>query len=54
MKIHKLILNFSLWIALLSILIIPGNIPATGAHRTEFGFPLRFFIQYHFEANENR
>ncbi|OAB42333.1 hypothetical protein [Paenibacillus antarcticus] len=54
MKVHKLILNISVWIALLAILFIPGNVPTAGAHRTEYGFPLRFFTQYHYEVNENR
>jgi len=46
MKVNKMILNISLWLALLAILFIPGNVPATGAERIEYGFPLRFFIQY--------
>lgn len=54
MKVNKRILNISFWVALLTVLFIPGDIPAEGAHRTEYGFPLRFFKQYHYELNDNK
>ncbi len=41
-----MILNISLWLAVLAILFIPGNAPTEGADRIKYGFPLRFFIQY--------
>ncbi|MNO48745.1 hypothetical protein D3C76_390850 [compost metagenome] len=54
MKINKRILNISFWVALLTILFIPGNSPAEGANRTEYGFPMRFFTQYHHVPKENK
>ncbi|MEC0092319.1 hypothetical protein [Paenibacillus macquariensis] len=53
MKVNKIILNISLWLAILAILFIPGSVPTEGADRIEYGFPLRFFIQYqqnHYEV----
>ena len=54
MKVHKLILTLSFWLALLTILFIPGDVSTEGAFRTEYGFPLRFFTQYHQEMKGNR
>lgn len=53
MKVNKKVLNISFWVALLTVLFIPGNIPAEGVQRTEYGFPLRFFIHYYSESNAN-
>ncbi|MCL6604611.1 MAG: hypothetical protein K6T94_17245 [Paenibacillus sp.] len=47
MKINKRIFNLSAWIALIAIIFIPGRVMTDGTLRTEFGFPFRFFIQYH-------
>lgn len=53
MKIHKRILNLSFWIALITIIFIPGKVYTEGSARTEFGFPIRFFTQYHTDMNES-
>jgi len=47
MELDKRIFNYSCWIALMSILIFPGNINDDGAKGIEYGFPFRFFTQYH-------
>ncbi|MMZ59107.1 RNA pyrophosphohydrolase [compost metagenome] len=47
MKKRIIIFNISFWLALLTILLIPGKIPTEGASRTEYGFPFRFLRQYH-------
>lgn len=54
MKVDIRILNLSYWLALLTILFFPGKVLTEGAHRIEYGFPFRFFIQYHHELNGNR
>ncbi len=46
MNIHKRILNLSAWFAVLAI-IIPGRAYTEGTPRTEYGFPFRFFTDYH-------
>jgi hypothetical protein len=51
MKINKRIFNLSAWLALLTIILIPGK---EGALRTEFGYPFRFLIQYHNESIESK
>ncbi|SDF38797.1 hypothetical protein SAMN04488542_11015 [Fontibacillus panacisegetis] len=46
MKKRIIIFNISFWLALLTIILIPGKVPTEGASRIEYGFPFRFFIQY--------
>ena len=53
MKMRKRILNLSFWIALITIIFIPGKVYTEGSARTEFGFPIRFFTQYHTNINSN-
>ncbi|PQP85004.1 hypothetical protein C0Q44_11055 [Paenibacillus sp. PCH8] len=49
MNIHKRILNLSAWLAALAIFVIPGTVyTEDGPLRTEYGFPLRFFTDYHY------
>ncbi|OMF12067.1 hypothetical protein BK131_18835 [Paenibacillus amylolyticus] len=53
MKIHKRILNLSAWLAVLAILCIPGTLHTEdGPLRTEYGFPIRFFMDYHYANSE--
>ncbi|MFX3646849.1 MAG: hypothetical protein ACE3K2_16450 [Paenibacillus sp.] len=48
MVINKRIMNLSAWLAVLAILCIPGTLHTEdGPLRTEYGFPLRFFTDYH-------
>ena len=47
MKINGRILNISAWLALFTLIFFPGREIMDGAPRTEYGFPLRYFIQYH-------
>ncbi|WP_211748638.1 hypothetical protein [Paenibacillus sp. Marseille-Q4541] len=51
MRIHVFILRLSIWLALLSILFVPGTFSTDGASRTAYGFPFRFYTQYHDEAD---
>ncbi|WP_314585793.1 hypothetical protein [Paenibacillus terrigena] len=53
MRINLRILNLSAWIALLTIIIVPGKVYNAGILRTEFGFPFRFFVEYHNKMNES-
>lgn len=53
MKINKRILNLSTWLALITLLLIPGKFQTEGVQRIEFGFPIRFFTTYHNETNES-
>lgn len=48
MNIHKRVLNLSAWLAVLAIIIIPGKAYTEGPLRTEYGFPFRFFTDYHY------
>ncbi|GAS83447.1 unknown protein [Paenibacillus amylolyticus] len=53
MKIYKRILNLSAWLAVLAILCIPGTLHTEdGPLRTEYGFPIRFFTDYHYANSE--
>ncbi len=48
MKINKVVLQFSGWIALFAVLLLPAKIILTnGAPRSTYGFPFRFFTLYH-------
>lgn len=49
-------MNLSVWLATLSILFFPGEVytdDTNGVLKTEYGFPIRFFTQYHTLINEN-
>lgn len=53
MTINKRIMNLSAWLAVLAILFIPGTLHTEdGPFRTEYGFPLRFFTDYHYANSE--
>lgn len=47
MKINKRILNYSLWLSLLTILIFPGNLFTEDTKGMRYGFPFPFLIHYH-------
>jgi hypothetical protein len=47
MKINKRILNLSAWLALITIILTPGKVATEGALRTDYGYPFRFFTQFH-------
>jgi|SRR5690625_2183784 len=48
------ILNLSAWLALLSVLFIPGKVYTEGSLITEYGFPFRFLTQYHNHFDKSR
>lgn len=53
MTINKRIMNLSAWLAVLAILCIHGTLHTEdGPLRTEYGFPLRFFTDYHYANSE--
>lgn len=53
MTINKRIMNLSAWLAVLAILRIPGTLHTEdGPLRTEHGFPIRFFTDYHYANSE--
>ncbi len=46
MKINKRIFNLSAWLALLTILIIPGRASIDGTPMTEYGYPFQFIALF--------
>jgi len=52
MKVNKSVLHISACLALLTIFLLPGKTIMNGAApRSEYGFPIRFYIQYHNQTN---
>lgn len=47
MNINYRILNLSAWLATLAVVLIPGTAYTEGTPRTEYGFPFRFYTDYH-------
>ncbi|PAF30376.1 hypothetical protein CHI14_16585 [Paenibacillus sp. 7516] len=47
MNINYRILNLSAWLAMLAVMLIPGTAYTEGPPRTEYGFPIRFYTEYH-------
>ena len=45
MKINKKVLNYSLWLSLITILTFPGS--PDGGIGMKYGFPLSFLTYYH-------
>lgn len=54
MKINQRILNLSAWLALSTLVVFPGDRMIEGTHRTEYGYPIRYFTQYHNYENESQ
>lgn len=52
MKFNKRIFNLSAWLAVLAVMFIPGTAYTEGPLRTEYGFPLRFYTDYHYQQPE--
>ncbi|PWW43480.1 hypothetical protein DET54_101157 [Paenibacillus pabuli] len=53
MTFNKRIFNLSAWIAVLAVIFIPGTAYTEGTLRTEYGFPLRFFTDYHYKKPDD-
>ncbi len=47
MKFNNRIFNFSAWLALLTLIFFPGKVITEVVTRTEYGYPIRFFVRYH-------
>ena len=47
MKIHLGLLNLSAWLALITLIIVPGEITSKGIPIAKYGFPFRFYTQIH-------
>lgn len=47
LNINYRILNLSAWLAMLAVVFIPGTAYTEGPPRTEYGFPFRFYTEYH-------
>jgi len=50
LTINYRILNVSAWLAMLAVMLIPGTAYTEGPSRTEYGFPIRFYTDYHVES----
>ncbi|OPG94428.1 hypothetical protein B2I21_31065 [Chryseobacterium mucoviscidosis] len=53
MTFNKRIFNLSAWLAVLAVIFIPGTAYTEGTLRTEYGFPLRFFTDYHYKKPDD-
>ncbi|SLK20372.1 hypothetical protein SAMN06272722_1166 [Paenibacillus sp. RU5A] len=53
MTFNKRIFNLSAWLAVLAVIFIPGTAYTEGTLRTEYGFPFRFFTDYHYKTPDD-
>ncbi|MFS0871965.1 hypothetical protein [Paenibacillus xylanilyticus] len=53
MTINYRILNVSAWLAVLAVMFIPGTAYTEDPLRTEYGFPIRFYTDYHYEKPDD-